>query len=63
MPVLLILLLISVFAYLWFARRGTTLTRACRWRLDRSLGPTHHRCTACGAVTEGTPRHCLRAQE
>jgi LSD1 subclass zinc finger protein len=60
MPVLLLILLVSVFAYLWLARRGKTLTRSCRWRLDRTLGPSHHRCAACGAVTDAVPRHCLR---
>ena len=60
MPLLLLLLLAGVLLYLWFARRGRTLTRACRWRQDRTLGPDHHRCAACGAVCEGEPRHCLR---
>lgn len=67
MPVLLILLAVGVFVWLWFARRGSTLTRTCRWRLDRSVGPTHHVCAACGAtcdLPEGrTPRDCLRPQK
>lgn len=62
MPILLVFLVVSVFAYLSLARKGTTLTRSCRWRLDRSLGPKHYRCAACGATTEGTPRHCLRSR-
>lgn len=52
-----------VFLGLWYYRRGSTLTRACRWRLDRSQGPGHFRCAACGAeidVAEGAePRVCL----
>jgi len=60
MPILLIILVIAVFVYLWLARRGKSLTRTCRWRLDRTLGPAHYRCAACGATTEGEPRHCLR---
>jgi len=60
MPILLVILALGVFGYLWFARRGSTLTRACRWRLDRRLGPDRYRCAACGAETSGTPRHCLR---
>lgn len=62
MPVLLIILLVAVFAYAWAARRGSTLTRACRWRLDRGIGPQSYRCAACGAVVEGVraPNQCLR---
>lgn len=62
MPVLLLILLVAVFAYAWVARRGSTLTRACRWRLDRALGPQSYRCAACGAVVEaaGPPNQCLR---
>jgi hypothetical protein len=60
MPLLLLALLVSVVLYLWLMRRGTTLTRACRWRLDRAGGPDHYRCAACGAETDGRPRHCLR---
>ncbi|HQY44575.1 MAG TPA: hypothetical protein PK450_10390 [Paracoccaceae bacterium] len=60
MPVLLLVLLLSVLAYLWLMRRGSTLTRACRWRVDRMAGPDHYQCAACGARTTGKPRHCLR---
>ncbi|MES2843441.1 MAG: hypothetical protein V4747_00245 [Pseudomonadota bacterium] len=64
MPVLLLLLLLSVLLYLWITRRNSTLTRACRWRLDRSLGPTSYRCVACGALCDPgpnkRPNHCLR---
>lgn len=62
MPILIPLLLIGVFAVLWFTRRGATLTRVCRWRLDRAAGPEVWRCAVCGAVTTSAraPRHCLR---
>lgn len=57
------LLLLAVFAYLWVIRRNSTLTRACRWRLDLRLGPNTYRCAACGAVSTpltGAPNECLR---
>ena len=63
MPLLLLLLLIGTVLYLWIARRGTTLTRNCRWRLDKAIGRNHYRCAACGAIAtppKGPPRHCLR---
>lgn len=64
MPVLLLILAIGVFVWLWLARRGSTLTRLCRWREDRRAGPGHFRCAACGAeciLPPGqVPRHCLR---
>ena len=63
MPALLVLLLIGVLAWLWLARRGRTLTRACRWREDRTTGSDVWRCAACGAVTHGTPRDCLRGRD
>lgn len=63
MPILILVLLIAVFAYLWLSRRNSTLTRACRWRLDRKTGPTSWRCATCGAVTDPgpgkRPRDCL----
>ncbi|MBM3615585.1 MAG: hypothetical protein FJX28_09180 [Alphaproteobacteria bacterium] len=61
MPLLLIALLIAVFAYAWFSRRGSTLTRSCVWRQEKAAG--RWRCAACGAVQDGTaqPRHCLRS--
>ncbi|SEC81850.1 hypothetical protein [Rhodobacter sp. 24-YEA-8] len=53
-----------LFFGLWYYRRGSTLTRACRWRLERHIGPDHYRCAACGAVTDTgpgrTPNACLR---
>lgn len=64
MILLLPLLLAAVLLYLWLARRNATLTRACRWRLDRRLGPSVQRCVACGATCDPGPgrtaRHCLR---
>lgn len=66
MPVLLLFLGLSVLIYMWVARRGSTLTRACRWRLDRSLGPSGFRCASCGAVCDAdgarSPRQCLRGR-
>ncbi|MBE0554666.1 MAG: hypothetical protein IH625_13335 [Rhodobacteraceae bacterium] len=67
MFLLLPLLLAAVLIWLWLARRGSTLTRACRWRLDRALGPSVHRCAACGAICDPgpgrAPRDCLRPQQ
>lgn len=64
MPVLLLILLVGVLGWMWWTRRGATLTRACRWREDRTGGVGLHRCVACGAtclLPEGqVPRHCLR---
>jgi hypothetical protein len=64
MPILLLLLGLGVLLYLWFARRGSSLTRACRWRLDRDTGPRSYRCAACGALTTmaegGLPKDCLK---
>ena len=60
MPVLLLILLLSVLAYLWITRRNSTLTRACRWRQERAAG--QWRCVSCGAVVTGAvePTSCLR---
>jgi len=64
MPILLLILLVAVLSYMWFERRGSTLTRQCLWRLDRRGGPNHYRCAACGAECDlaprKKPRHCLR---
>ncbi|MGB4828909.1 MAG: hypothetical protein WBP18_16870 [Paracoccaceae bacterium] len=63
MPLLLVFLGVSVFFYLWLSRRHSTLTRDCRWRLDRSVVPDAWRCAACGATARGDePRDCLRQQ-
>lgn len=63
MPILLLLLAVSVFLYLWITRRNSTLTRACRWRLDRRVAPDAWHCAACGAVARGAePRDCLRSR-
>ena len=61
MPLLLLVLAVSVFLYLWITRRNSTLTRTCRWRLDRSVAPDHWRCAVCGAEARGAePTDCLR---
>ncbi len=64
MAILLILLVPLIVLVFWWNRRGASLTRACRWRLNRGLGPGHWTCASCGAVCdlpEGEePRHCLR---
>jgi hypothetical protein len=62
MPLLLLTLLIGVFAYAWFVRRGATLTRACLWRQEKAAGIW--RCAACGATCAPpagkAPRQCLK---
>jgi hypothetical protein len=67
MPLLLLLLAVSVFAYAWVARRNSTLTRACKWRLDRRYGASHYRCAACAATCDPgqgrEPRDCLRPKD
>ena len=64
MPILLLFLLFAVLAYLWWERRNSSLTRQCRWRLDRGLGATTYRCASCGAVHDPgpgkPPQLCLR---
>lgn len=63
MLILVPVLLISVLVAMAVMRRGVTLTRDCRWRLDRTaaVGPVW-RCAVCGAVDPAAraPRHCLR---
>lgn len=65
MALLLLLLLPLLAAVFWWHRRGATLTRACRWRLDRRVGPGHWACASCGATCDlppgQEPRRCLRA--
>lgn len=67
MPLLLLILLVAVLVYMWATRRGSTLTRSCRWRLDRRLGPSTWRCATCGAVTDPgpgrVPDQCLRPKD
>jgi hypothetical protein len=66
MPLLLLLLLLGVLLYMWLSRRNSTLTRNCRWRLDRSSGAELYRCAACGAevvMPKGKePKACLRGK-
>lgn len=59
MPILLILLLFGVLAYLYWRRKTTTLTRECRWR---RTAPGQWRCAFCGAemASEASPVVCLR---
>jgi hypothetical protein len=61
MPILLILLLFGVLAYLYWRRKTTTLTRECRWR---RTAPGEWRCAFCGAetVSEDSPLLCLRRE-
>lgn len=64
MPLLLLVLLLGTLLYMWLSRRNSTLTRACRWRLDKAGGANHYRCAACNAETDTAPgklpRDCLR---
>ncbi|MFO1203118.1 MAG: hypothetical protein U1E58_10845 [Tabrizicola sp.] len=61
MPLLLLVLAVGVYLFLWYQWRTTTLTRDCRWRLDRSVAPDYRRCAVCGAEARGRePRDCLR---
>ena len=64
MPILLLLLGLGVVLWLAWARRGSTLTRACRWRLEGDAGPDCFRCAACGArvmtSAGGLPKDCLK---
>ncbi len=62
MPVLLLILLAGVLAYFIWRHRSTSLTRDCRWRLDRAGGVW--RCAACGGELpedhRGAPRICMK---
>lgn len=64
MAFVLILLLPVIGLVFWWYGRGATLTRACRWRLDRDAGPGHWQCVVCRATCDlppgQAPRHCLR---
>lgn len=69
MPILLILGLVAFVLLSWLWHRSRTLTRACRWREDRTRaapGMSFFHCLACGAETElpkgEQPRDCLRQQ-
>ncbi len=59
---MLFLLLLGVPAYFIWRHRSTSLTRDCRWRLDRAGGVW--RCAACGGELpesgEGAPRICCK---
>lgn len=60
---LLPLLILGVAAYFVWRHFTSSLTRDCRWRLDRAEG--QWRCAACGAVLPAPdsrpPRRCGRA--
>ena len=59
-----VLIIFGVFAYLWWKHTRTTLTRNCRWRLNKPLG--QWRCASCGALTPDTgrsPRHCAGTRQ
>ena len=45
--------IIAVFVGMWLMRRGSTLTRECRWRAEGGGG--RFRCAACGAVCDLAP--------
>ena len=64
MAILLILLVPLIGLVFWWHGRGATLTRDCRWRLDRRGGAGHWACATCGAVCDlepgAEPRQCLR---
>ena len=64
MLILLPIGLVAIFVGMWLTRRNSTLTRDCRWRPDRTVGPKHFRCLVCGAecdIAKGVePRQCLR---
>ncbi len=60
MPILVAALLIGVLAYFIWRRATTTLTRNCRWRLNRP--EECWRCAFCGAQSDGLtePKKCAR---
>lgn len=64
MPIFLFLGLIAFLVGAWFMRRRSTLTRWCRWRLDRRRGDGHFHCVTCGGVCDlppgREPRFCAR---
>lgn len=63
MPLLLLMLLVGVIAYLYWQRRSTTLTRNCRWRAEHSAGEGQYHCVSCGGRTRTAdgkpPRDCV----
>ncbi|SDC51913.1 hypothetical protein SAMN04488239_102425 [Ruegeria marina] len=62
MPVLLLLMALGVFGYFLWRSRTTTLTRNCRWRLDR--GADEWYCAYCGGRARGgvdkSPTCCVQ---
>jgi len=61
-PVFFLFLIAGVAAYFTWRHHFTSLSRDCRWRLDRSAGVW--RCAACGGElpegAKGAPRICLK---
>ncbi len=64
------IVIVAVLIGMWLSRRGSTLTRDCRWREERATGGAttrHFRCAACGAECDTAPgkdpRACLRARD
>lgn len=63
MPLILLLLLFGVLAYVYWQRRTTTLTRNCRWRADHARGEGQYHCVFCDGRTRTSdgqpPRDCV----
>ena len=65
MIALIPILAFGVLLFLWWTRRGSGVTRLCRWRQGAiSAEGVSWRCSACGAQArldqEQVPRQCLR---
>jgi len=64
MVFLLPLLILALVAYFTWRHFTSSLTRDCRWRLDRASGLW--RCAACGAEVPAkagaAPRFCAKAR-
>ena len=66
---LIIIPVLVLCMWLMWRRSGNGATRACRWRLDRTVAEgtrVRQHCLTCGAETltegEGPPGVCLRGQ-
>ena len=64
--ILIPVLMVGVAAYFIWRHYTSSLTRQCRWRMDRASGVW--RCAACGGSqpiagdSRDAPRHCARSQ-
>ena len=62
---LFVVLLIGVVAYFVWRHYSSSLTRDCRWRLDRAAGVW--RCAACGGELpeqgRSAPRICVKTRD